>query len=49
MAPNISLQNLILSANDKKEEVVNRLKAKQEQMLMEKAFDTGASALVNEF
>lgn len=28
MAPNISLQNLILSANDKKDEVVKRLKAK---------------------
>ena len=33
MAPNISLQNLILSANERKEEVIQRLKAKQEQMI----------------
>ena len=38
MAPNISLQNLILTANDKKEEVIKRLKAKQEQMLRNNAF-----------
>ena len=38
MAPNISLQNLILSANDKKEEVIRRLKAKQDQMLKNNAF-----------
>jgi len=28
MAPNISLQNLILSANEKKEVVINQLKQK---------------------
>jgi hypothetical protein len=30
MAPNISLQNLIMSANDKKDDLVKRLKAKQD-------------------
>ena len=30
MAPNISLQNLILSANEKRDEVVQKLKNKQE-------------------
>lgn len=38
MAPNISLQNLILSANEKKEEVIKRLRAKQEQMLKNNSF-----------
>ncbi|CDW79924.1 zinc finger protein [Stylonychia lemnae] len=40
MAPNISLQNLILSANEKKDEVIKRLKAKQDQMLKNNAFST---------
>jgi len=39
MAPNISLQNLILSANEKKDEVVKRLREKQDQMLRANAFD----------
>jgi hypothetical protein len=38
MAPNISLQNLILSANEKKEEVIKRLKNKQDQMIKANAF-----------
>ena len=40
MAPNISLQNLIINANDKKEEVVKKLKAKQDQMLQVKNMDS---------
>ena len=40
MAPNISLQNLILSANEKKEEVVKKLKEKQDQLLQSKKFDS---------
>ena len=39
MAPNISLQNLILSANEKKEEVIKKLKAKQDQLFQSKKFD----------
>ena len=42
MAPNISLQNLILSANEKKDEVIKRLQAKQEQMLRNNAFTSCA-------
>jgi hypothetical protein len=38
LAPNISLQNLILSANEKQEEVIKKLRAKQEQMLRNNAF-----------
>ena len=49
MAPNISLQNLILSANEKRDEVVTKLKQKQEQMLQSKKFDGQATALINEF
>eukprot|EP00347_Sterkiella_histriomuscorum_P009394 403341378 len=40
MAPNISLQNLILSANENKDEVINRLRAKQEQMMKNNAFSS---------
>ena len=39
MAPNISLQNLIINANEKKDEVVKKLKAKQEQLLTSQKFD----------
>lgn len=49
MAKNISLQSLILSANEKKDEVVRKLKAKQAEMLQSRKFDAGATALVNEF
>jgi len=43
MAPNISLQNLILSANEKRDEVVLKLKNKQEQMLQTRQFASGDS------
>ena len=47
MAPNISLQNLILSANEKNEVVIKQLKAKQEQMVKNNQFEHMNSAKVN--
>jgi hypothetical protein len=44
MAPNISLQNLIINANEKKEEVVRKLKAKQDQLLESKQLDSSFGA-----
>jgi hypothetical protein len=47
MAPNISLQNLILSANEKRDEVVTKLKKKQESMLKSKEFSAGDFGMGN--
>ena len=49
MAPNISLQNLILSANEKKEEVIKRLKNKQDQMIKNNEFSGDGISMKGQF
>ena len=39
MVPNISLQNLISSTNEKREKVVKKLKNKQDELLVLKKID----------